>query len=117
MAVKSPVSFGRTPFLLRLLLRLLVFPLMSIGHKAGHHCHFRVLRSANSDTGRKIWWSRYEVFPRSNSSRMISDRNLEDVCVWYQAQVTRAFHESTQCSLVVRPKARETVAMGSRAYC
>ena len=26
---------------------------MTIGHKAGHYCHFRVLRSANSDTGRK----------------------------------------------------------------
>ena len=26
---------------------------MTIGHKAGHYCHFRVLRSAYSDTGRK----------------------------------------------------------------
>ena len=26
---------------------------MAIGHKAGHYCHFRVLRNANSDTGRK----------------------------------------------------------------
>ena len=27
--------------------------LMTIGHKAGHYCYFRVLRSANNDTGRK----------------------------------------------------------------
>ena len=27
--------------------------IMSIVHKAGHYCHFRVLRSINSDTGRK----------------------------------------------------------------
>ena len=26
---------------------------MTIGHKAGHYCHFRVFRSVNSDTGRK----------------------------------------------------------------
>ena len=26
---------------------------MTIGRKAGHYCHFRVLRSINSDTGRK----------------------------------------------------------------
>ena len=26
---------------------------MTIAHKASHYCHFRVLRSANSDTGRK----------------------------------------------------------------
>ena len=26
---------------------------MTVGHKAGHYCHFMVLRSANSDTGRK----------------------------------------------------------------
>ena len=31
----------------------LLLPLMTIGHKAGHYCHFRVLRSVNSDTGRK----------------------------------------------------------------
>ena len=32
---------------------LLFFPLMTIGHKAGHYCHFRVLCSANSDIGSK----------------------------------------------------------------
>ena len=32
---------------------LLFLPLMTIGHKAGHYCHFRVLCSANSDTGSK----------------------------------------------------------------
>ena len=26
---------------------------MTVGHKAGHYCHFRVLRSVNTDTGRK----------------------------------------------------------------
>ena len=26
---------------------------MTIGHKVGHYCHFRVLRSVNSYTGRK----------------------------------------------------------------
>ena len=31
----------------------LLLPLMTIGHKAGHYRHCRVLRSANSDTGRK----------------------------------------------------------------
>ena len=31
----------------------LLLPLMTIGHKAGHYCHFRVLRSVNSDAGRK----------------------------------------------------------------
>ena len=31
---------------------LLLLPFMTIGHKAGHYCHFRVLRSANYDTGR-----------------------------------------------------------------
>ena len=31
----------------------LLHPLMTIGHKAGHYCHFRVLRSVNSYTGRK----------------------------------------------------------------
>ena len=30
-----------------------LLPLMTIGHKAGHYRHCRVLRSANSDTGRK----------------------------------------------------------------
>ena len=32
-----------------------LLPLMTIGHKAGHYCHFRVLRSVNSDTGRCRW--------------------------------------------------------------
>ena len=31
----------------------LLLPLMTIGHKAGHYRHCRVLRSANSHTGRK----------------------------------------------------------------
>ena len=31
----------------------LLLPLMTTGHKAGHHCHFRVLHSIDSDTGRK----------------------------------------------------------------
>ena len=26
---------------------------MTTGHNAGHYCHFRVLRSTNSDTGGK----------------------------------------------------------------
>ena len=32
---------------------LLLLPLMTIGHKAGYYCHFRVLCSVNCDTGRK----------------------------------------------------------------
>ena len=32
---------------------LVPLPLMTIGHKAGYYCHFRVLRGVNSDTGRK----------------------------------------------------------------
>ena len=41
------------PPLLLFLLLLLRLLLMTIGYKAGHYCHFRVLRNANSDTGRK----------------------------------------------------------------
>jgi len=26
---------------------------MTIGHKAGHYCHFGAIRGVNSDTGRK----------------------------------------------------------------
>ena len=36
-----------------LFLLLLLLPLLTIDHKAGHYCHFRVLHSVNSDTGRK----------------------------------------------------------------
>ena len=32
---------------------LLFLPLMTIGHKAGHYCHFRILQGVNSDTGSK----------------------------------------------------------------
>ena len=32
---------------------LLLLPLMTIGHEAGHYCHFKRLRSFNTDTGRK----------------------------------------------------------------
>ena len=31
----------------------LLLPLMTVSHKAAHYCHFRVLCSTNSDTGRK----------------------------------------------------------------
>ena len=31
----------------------LLLPLMTIGHKAGHYCLFRILCSINIDTGRK----------------------------------------------------------------
>ena len=32
---------------------LLFLPLMTIGHKAGQTCHFRVLHNVSNDTGRK----------------------------------------------------------------
>jgi len=32
---------------------VLLLPLMTIGHEAGHYCHFRVLHSVNGATGRK----------------------------------------------------------------
>ena len=35
------------------LLLFLLLPLMTIGHKAGRYCHFRVQPNVNSDTGRK----------------------------------------------------------------
>ena len=38
---------------LSVFLLLLLLPLMTVSHKAGHYCHRRVLRSTNSDTGRK----------------------------------------------------------------
>ena len=45
---------------------LLVHPLMTIGHKAGHYCHFRVLRSVNSDTGwKKKKWKEKKTENRS----------------------------------------------------
>ena len=48
MSTFSERAFQSAMVILRLLL-----PLMTIGHKASHYCHFRVLGSANSDTGRK----------------------------------------------------------------
>ena len=44
---------------------------MTIGHKAGHYCHFRVLRGVNIDTDRKkkkkknsfgIYWEGDDTF-------------------------------------------------------
>ena len=38
-------------------LNTLLLPLMTIGHKAGHYCHFRIQCSV--DTGRKKWFGIY----------------------------------------------------------
>ena len=75
--VKLALSFCTT------WLNILLLLLLTIGHEAGHYCHFRVLHSVNSATGRKKKKRERGVLEKKKKEKKERERERkkkDDIC-------------------------------------